>query len=59
MGKNPEPGSEIRVEHPDLVFEDLVSAFWVKNTKKILGVSGSGIISTLVQMQIHSYAEQV
>jgi hypothetical protein len=30
MRKNSDPGS--RNEHPDLIFENLVSVLWVKNT---------------------------
>ncbi len=41
MGKNPETGSG------DLVIENLVSVFWVKNTYFFDADSGSGILSTL------------
>ncbi len=43
-GKNPEPGSGIRDEHPgSYVFENLVSIFWSKILKFFEGGSGFGI----------------
>jgi hypothetical protein len=47
-GKNPEPGSGIRDEHPDLIFENLVSVFCVRFLFFDADlVPGSSILSTM------------
>jgi hypothetical protein len=47
--KKIDPGSRIRDERPDLIFENLISVFWLKNTQILWADPdlGSGILSTL------------